>query len=85
MSSPWKACDIRGIYPQDVSPELLGRVGASVGSTLPAGARILVAGDFRTSTPALKAALAEGLMGSGAFVLDAGQIPTPVAYFAHRH
>ena len=85
MSSPWKACDIRGVYPQDVSPELLGRVGASVGSTLPAGARILVAGDFRTSTPALKAALAEGLMGSGAFVLDAGQIPTPVAYFAHRH
>ena len=83
MKDPWKPCDIRGAFPDEVSADLLSRVGASVGTLLPAGARVLVAGDFRTSTPLLKAALIEGLQDAGAWVLDAGQIPTPIAYFAH--
>jgi len=83
VSTPWKACDIRGVYSREVSAELFRRVGASVGSTLPLGARVVVAGDVRLSTPKLKAALTEGLLGSGIHVLDAGQIPTSVAYFAH--
>jgi phosphomannomutase len=44
----------------------------------------LMAGDFRTSTPDLRKALADGLLNSGAHVLDSGQIPTPIAYFAHQ-
>jgi len=36
---------------------LLRRVGAGVASTLPPHARILIAGDFRESTPVLKAAM----------------------------
>ncbi len=84
MSDPWKACDIRGVFPDDVSPDLLWRLGASVGSALPMGARVLVAGDYRVSTPQLKAALIESLQGAGTWVLDAGQIPTSIAYFAHR-
>jgi phosphomannomutase len=52
---------------------------------MPAGAKILIAGDFRASTPILKRALMEGLIGSGSHVLEAGQIPTPIAYFAHQH
>jgi phosphomannomutase/phosphoglucomutase len=85
MTSPWKACDIRGRYPDEVSPGLLFRIGNSLGSKLPSGSRVLIAGDFRSSTPLLKEALAEGLMQAGIRVLDAGQIPTPIAYFAHRH
>lgn len=84
MSDPWKACDLRGIFPTEVSPDLLRRLGAAVGSLLPVGARVIVAGDFRISTPQLKEALIEGLIGSGSLVLDAGQIPTSIAYFAHR-
>ncbi len=83
--NPWKACDIRGPFPEEVSPELFRLIGHSVASGMPAGAKSLVAGDFRTSTPILKSALIEGLVGSGSRVLDAGQIPTPVAYFAHQH
>jgi phosphomannomutase len=49
------------------------------------GARVLISGDFRTSTASLKAAVADGLRSAGAHVLDAGQIPTPVAYFAHHY
>jgi phosphomannomutase len=83
--NPWKACDIRGLFPEEVSPELFRLIGRGVASGMPAGAKILIAGDFRTSTPILKSALMEGLIGSGSRVLDAGQIPTPVAYFAHQH
>ena len=83
--NPWKACDIRGLFPEEVSPELFRLIGHTVASLLPMGARIMVAGDFRTSTPILKNGLVEGLTGSGARVLDAGQIPTPVAYFSHQH
>jgi len=67
-----------------VSPALFRRVGAAVGTMLAPDARVLVAGDFRLSTPALKEALSDGLVHSGASVLDAGQIPTPLAYFSAR-
>jgi len=82
--SAWKACDIRGVYPDEVSPELLRDVGGRIPALLTANPRILVAGDFRLSTPVLKSALLAGLLSAGAHVLDAGQIPTPIAYFAHR-
>jgi len=83
--NPWKACDIRGVVPEEVSPELIRLIGQGVASGMPPGAKTLVAGDFRASTPLLKSALIEGLARSGARVLDAGQIPTPIAYFAHQH
>ena len=85
MSNPWKACDLRGICPTEVSADLFWRLGKTVGSSMPTASRVLVAGDFRVSTPHLKAALACGLLESGAHVIDSGQVPTPVAYFAHRH
>jgi phosphomannomutase / phosphoglucomutase len=81
--SAWKPCDLRGKYPEEVSPQLLRRIGARLASDLPPRARVLIGGDFRLSTPQLKAALADGLARGGACVLDAGQLPTPVAYFAH--
>ncbi len=82
--SAWKACDIRGRFPGEVSPQLFRDVGRAVASQLSDEARVLVAGDFRSSTPALKHALIEGLTGGGLQVADAGQIPTPVAYHAYR-
>ena len=82
--SVWKACDLRGMFPSEVSPGLYRRIGRAVASRCSPGARVLVAGDFRLSTPNLKAALVAGLAASGAHVLDAGQIPTPAAYFTHR-
>lgn len=80
--SAWKACDIRGPFPDEVSTGMFRQIGGAVASLLPAGGRVIVAGDFRLSTPELKAALIDGL--GGVEVLDAGQIPTPVAYFAYK-
>lgn len=84
LENPWKPCDLRGVYPQPVSPALFRRIGGAIGTMLPAHSRVVVAGDFRLSTPQLKKALTEGLMQTGARVLDAGQCPTPVAYFTAK-
>jgi len=81
-SDPWKPCDLRGIYPDVVSPRLFRDIGSAIGTLLPLSSRVLVAGDFRLSTPELKSALCEGLLQTGVQVLDAGQGPTPLAYFA---
>jgi phosphomannomutase/phosphoglucomutase len=80
--NPWKPCDLRGIYPDSVSPELFRDIGNAVGMMLAPRSRVVVAGDFRLSTPALKLALSEGLLQTGVTVLNAGQGPTPLAYFA---
>jgi phosphomannomutase/phosphoglucomutase len=83
-SSPWKACDIRGIFPAEVSADLFYRVGIGLIDSLGASKRVLVAGDFRVSTSELLTALCDGLLSSGIDVVDAGKVPTPVAYFAHQ-
>jgi phosphomannomutase len=81
-SGPWKPCDLRGVFPDAVSVELFRDIGGAIGTMLPPSSRVVVAGDFRLSTHALKHALAEGLLATGVDVLDAGQGPTPLAYFA---
>jgi phosphomannomutase len=81
---PWKPCDLRGVYPDAVSPQLFREIGGAIGTLLPASSRVVVSGDFRLSTPALKSSLCSGLLHSGAHVLDAGQCPTPLAYFAAK-
>ena len=83
--SPWKACDLRGQYPESISVELFRAVGSAIGTMLHHDARVFVAGDFRLSTSDLKLALIEGLMATGLSPLDGGQIPTPVAYFIGEH
>ncbi len=84
LEDAWKPCDLRGAYPDAVSPQLFRDIGSAVGTLLEPHARVVVGGDFRRSTPDLKRALIEGLARSGAHVLDAGQLSTPVAYFAAR-
>ncbi len=77
----WKPCDLRGIYPDALSEDLLRRVGSALSCEMAPGEKVVVAGDFRTSTPSLKHALIEGLLDGGLRVLDCGQVPTPLAYF----
>lgn len=88
--SIFKACDVRGVYGEELTEELALRLGRAVGTVLRQRSpephpRILVGGDVRTSTPALQAALVEGLRQTGLAVLDLGTVPTPVFYFARIH
>ncbi|MFW6188844.1 MAG: phosphomannomutase/phosphoglucomutase [Planctomycetota bacterium] len=89
--SIYKACDIRGVYPDQLDPPLAESIGRAVGServgtdAVAGGSACAVAGDGRNSTPALKEAFIRGLLGAGANVVDLGPTPTPVAYWAARH
>jgi phosphomannomutase / phosphoglucomutase len=80
-ADPWKPCDLRGLYPDEISPELFQNIGCAIGTIVAEDARVLVCGDFRLSTPELKQALIQGLLLTGVTVSDAGQAPTPLAYF----
>ena len=82
--SIFKACDIRGVYPDELDEATAESVGRAVGAELE-GADCVVGGDARPSTPALKDAVCRGLAAAGAHALDLGAVPTPVAYWAHRH
>ena len=79
--SIYKDCDVRGVYPDEIDEAAANAVGRAL-ATLHPGARICVGGDWRLSTPALKAAFISGLLASGGRVTDLGTIPTPALYFA---
>ncbi|MHB1293583.1 MAG: phosphomannomutase/phosphoglucomutase [Anaerolineae bacterium] len=81
--SIFKTCDIRGTYGQDLNEDTAYRLGRAV-STRPQGRHVVVGGDLRVSTPALKAALIEGLLRGGAHVVDLGLLPTPAFYLGKR-
>ena len=83
--SGWKACDIRGPYPAEVSAPMFEAIGMAMAARLAGRGAAVVAGDLRPTTPELKSALIAGLARGGAVVLDIGLVPTPVAYFAERH
>jgi len=79
--SIYKDCDIRGIYPSEITEEAAYKIGRAL-ATMHPGADLRIGGDVRISTPSLKAALIRGLMESGANVYDLGTIPTPALYYA---
>lgn len=82
--SVFKACDVRGLVGEELTPALFRRMGRSLAIMMGDAGRIGVGGDVRPSTPELKAALIEGLHENGRSVTDIGIVPTPVVYFAKR-
>jgi len=90
--SIFKACDIRGKYGEDITEPIMRNIGRAMATLLLRAHHgdlekpsILVSGDCRTSTPALKEALIQGVLTTGVDVLDIGvDIPTPVARYAFR-
>jgi phosphomannomutase/phosphoglucomutase len=83
-ASIFKAYDIRGIIDQQLTPELVEKIGQAIGSeSIAKGERhIVVARDGRLSGPAFVSALKAGIKKSGAHVIDIGMVPTPILYYA---
>ena len=80
-----RAYDIRGIYEQtlhDADAFAIGLVFATIQQRRGHGNRVAVGRDGRLSSPALVAALIDGLRAGGADVIDIGCGPTPMLYFA---
>ena len=90
--SIFKACDIRGVYPDELDEATAEAVGRAVAAELAgasgaelAGAECVVGGDARPSTAALKDAVCRGLAAAGAqrggprHRADAGRLLGPPA------
>lgn len=89
----FKAYDVRAVYPDPLDETGAWRIGYSAAQFLlrSLGAmdrvkeertRIVVGRDMRKSSPALSAALIEGIRSAAASVIDVGMIDTPQLYFA---
>lgn len=80
----FKAYDIRGRIPDELNEELAYRIGRAYAALLQPR-RVAVGHDVRTSSPALSAAVADGLLDGGADVIDIGLCGTEEIYFAAFH
>jgi phosphomannomutase len=79
--SIYKAYDIRGKVPAELTPEVATAIGrALVDMFRPA--MVVVGRDARTSNRLIFEALSAGLRSMGADVVDLGLVSTPVFYFA---
>jgi phosphomannomutase len=76
--------DIRGIVGDTIGEDDARALGRSFGTVVArnGGGRVVVGYDGRLSSPALSAALAEGLAAAGMEVLRVGRGPTPMLYYA---
>jgi len=86
MPDPFKAYDIRGIYPQELNDSLAYAIGNATAQVLKlAGKRYVVGRDMRVSGPALKVAVVKGLVDAGVHVVDVGMVSTPTVTFSMHH
>jgi phosphomannomutase / phosphoglucomutase len=79
----YKACDIRGKFGAELHRHHAEKLAAAV-RVLKGPCQVLVGGDGRLSTSALKTTLIESLVRFGCQVTDLGMIPTPLFYFARQ-
>ncbi|MZR61278.1 phosphomannomutase CpsG [Alcanivorax sp. DP30] len=79
-ASCFKAYDIRGRVGDELDEDMAWRIGRAMADWLKAS-RIVVGADMRLSSPALSNALCEGIMSSGAEVVDIGLSGTEEVYF----
>lgn len=87
IANLFKRYDIRGIVDQNLTPDIVFKIGQALGSEAKdLNIKTLVVGrDGRLSSRALATALMQGLNAVGVDVLDIGLIPTPVLYFVAHH
>ncbi len=79
-----KAYDIRGKLGEQLDNDIAYRIGRAFGEYLHAKT-VVVGGDVRETSAALKLALADGLMDAGVDVIDLGMTGTEEVYFATFH
>ncbi|MEM1404317.1 MAG: phosphomannomutase [Pseudomonadota bacterium] len=80
----FKAYDVRGRVPDQLNEDIARRIGAAYAAVIKPE-KVVVGHDIRLSSPAIKAALSEGLMSQGVDVYDIGLCGTEEIYFATSH
>ncbi|MFB6190073.1 MAG: phosphomannomutase/phosphoglucomutase [Candidatus Nanohaloarchaea archaeon] len=79
MTSFFHAYDLRGTYPDEIGEEEAERVGKAFGAWTESE-KVLVGRDGREHGETVAEAFIRGVKSTGATVLDAGMVPTPVVY-----
>lgn len=77
-ASIFKAYDVRGLYPEQINGEIVGKIAVAVAKKLKCK-KIIVGYDARLSSPTLHQAVMKAL--NSYEVVDAGMITTPMLYF----
>ena len=80
-ASLFKAYDVRGVVPDELTPEIARDIGRALVATLRPDT-VVVGRDMRVSSPLLASALIEGIRDSGAVVVDIGMVSTDALSFA---
>jgi phosphomannomutase len=95
--SMFREYDIRGLVNRQLTEPVLEEIGKAYGTYLaalrargggggdPGPGRVAVGRDVRLESPRYARALIAGLRATGADVVDVGQVPTPLVYFAVNH
>ena len=79
--SVFKAYDVRGLYPSEITEELFHQLGRAFVAYLGPG-RYAVTRDMRVSSPSLTKAFIDGAVLQGGTVLDYGLLGTDQMYYA---
>jgi len=77
----FKSYDIRGIAPEELTPELAYRIGRALVLELGVDA-VAVGRDMRVTGQLLSSSLIDGIRDQGADVTDVGLVSTDALYFA---
>lgn len=88
-SAIFRAYDVRGRVDETLTPEIVTMLGHAIGSEAkaqdPTQQAVIVGYDARLSSSTLCEALIRGLLAAGCDVVNIGQVPTPVVYFATHY
>jgi phosphomannomutase/phosphoglucomutase len=86
-ASIFRAYDIRGVVGNTLTEEIVYNIGCAIGSEAHTRGQqtIIIGRDGRLSGPTFSEALSNGLRAAGRDVIDIGQVPTPVLYFATHY
>ncbi|WP_020162420.1 phosphohexomutase domain-containing protein [Cycloclasticus pugetii] len=80
----FKAYDIRGQLGEELNEDIAYRIGRAFGTFLNAK-KVVVGGDIRETSPALKQAVANGLKDAGVDIIDIGMVGIEEIYFATKY
>jgi len=77
----FRAYDIRGRYPKEITPAIARQLAGAIATFLKAK-KLVVGRDIRNSSKAIYPSVIEGLVAKGVEVIDIGEISTEMLYFA---
>lgn len=73
---------IKGLMNVEITADFAAKLAAAYGSSLRAGAKVVVGADGHQFSQILKRVFTAGLVGTGARVVDLGQVTTPITRYA---